>query len=44
MTHCFNCGLREKECECDGTDGLHYKKCNCKKYGNSYNMGCGDRK
>ena len=32
MTHCFNCGLKESECECDGTDGLHYKKCNCKKY------------
>lgn len=32
-SHCFNCGLSKSECECHGTDGMKYKKCNCVKYG-----------
>lgn len=33
--HCMNCGQIEEDCrstECDGNEGLSYKKCNCSKY------------
>ena len=33
--HCFNYGQIEEDCrstECDGNEGLSYKKCNCSKY------------
>ncbi len=33
--HCFNCGQIKEDCistECDGNEGLSYKKCNCSRY------------